>query len=148
AYISFSFIPALANVAVTGDTSIDPVWFAGLGDEFGREWFRPPAGAAGVAHHETASAPEPHLRRQVANPWHSSPYTFNNTQETQDFNGFAKVPHALWVEGPPQAPSPPRWIPSPSYGSAASPDTPAIASTSKAGARPHRLGFGAVRTAV
>jgi len=34
--------------------------------------------------------PEPHLRRQVANPWHSSPYTFNNTQETQDFNGFAK----------------------------------------------------------
>src|SRR5262249_10045319 len=93
--------------------------------------------------------PEPHLRWQVANPWHSSPYTFNNTQETQDFNGFAKgllrsVMCLGWCSrhSLPALRSGPR-LPRPApQRSLPTPDTPAIASTSKAGARLHRLAAG------
>src|SRR5262245_48448325 len=92
--------------------------------------------------------PEPHLRRQVANPWHSSPYTFNNTQETQDFNGFAKgllrsVMRPGWSgrHSLPALLSGSRLPRLASQRSLPTPDTPAIASTSNAGARLHRLGI-------
>src|SRR5262245_9946923 len=92
--------------------------------------------------------PEPHLRRQVANPWHSSPYTFNNTQETQDFNGFAKgllrsVMRPGWSgrHSLPALLSGSRLPRLASQRSLPTPDTPAIASTSNAVARLHRLGI-------
>src|SRR5262249_9633026 len=86
--------------------------------------------------------PEPHLRRQVANPWHSSPYTFNNTQETQDFNGFAKgllrsVMRPGWSgrHSLPALLSGSRLPRLASQRSLPTPDTPAIATTSNAGNR-------------